>query len=163
MKAGELLQIHLDECDLHSRVLEQALVEAASWLPFTAESVESVTTGQLRVLDQVAYRFTKLQDTMGRQVLPQILDLAQEPIPPEATFAEKLNWLEKMGALRSAEEWKELRVARNAIAHEYPDEPDLRAGALNRFLADAKRLNTLYESVRKYVSEHFPGVAAACE
>ena len=31
--------------------------------------------------------------------------------------------------IQSAEQWRELRIARNAIAHEYPDAPDLKVAA----------------------------------
>ena len=61
-----------------------------------------------------------------------------------------------MGALPSADEWKKLRVARNAIAHEYPDDRDLRASAINRFFNGVKQLNELHKYVGKYVLEHFP-------
>ena len=113
---------------------------------------------QLRVLDQAAYRFTKLQDSMGQKVLPAILDLAQEPISSEATFAEKLNWLERMGVLPSAEAWKKLRVAGNAIAHEYPDDPEMRASTINQFLDGAAQLNALCVFVGGYLLKHFPNV-----
>ncbi len=146
------------ECRLHTGVLAEALEEARTWLPFSAETVQHLTKEQLRILDQIAYRFTKLQDTMGQKVLPTILELAQEPIAPDATFAEKLNWLERMGALPSAEEWKKLRVARNAIAHEYPDDRDLRASAINRFFAGAIQLNALHKFVSRYLLEHFPSL-----
>lgn len=91
---------------LACRVLAEALEEARKWLPFSAETVQHITKEQLRILDQIAYRFTKLQDTMSQKVLPTILELAQDSIAPDATFAEKLNWLERMGALPSAEELK---------------------------------------------------------
>ncbi|QXP83606.1 hypothetical protein [Methylococcus sp. Mc7] len=100
--------------------------EARHWLPFAPDSIDHVGKEQTRVLDQVAYRFAELQDTMGQKVLPAVLELAQEPISADATFAVKLNWLERIGALPSADEWKKLRAARNAIAHEYPDDPELR-------------------------------------
>jgi len=158
-----LMHIYLDECSLHVRVLVEALDEAQKWLPFSASAVQNMTKEQLRVLDQMAYRFTKLQDTMGQKILPAILDLAQEPIVPDATFAEKLNWLERMGALPSAEEWKKLRVARNAIAHEYPDDHELRASAINCFFDGAMQLNALYEFVRAYLLEHFPSVGNSSE
>jgi hypothetical protein len=158
-----LMHIYLGECSLHVEVLADALAEAHKWLPFTAGTVQHITKEQLRILDQIAYRFTKLQDTMGQKVLPTILDLAQEPIAPDATFAEKLNWLERMGALPSAEEWKKLRVARNAIAHEYPDDRDLRASAINRFFDGAMQLKTLYEFVSRYLLAHFPGVGNSSE
>jgi hypothetical protein len=158
MTPERLMRIYLDECSLHVGVLAEAFAEARKWPLFSADTVQHITKEQLRILDQMAYRFTKLQDTMGQKVLPTILDLAQEPIPPDATFAEKLNWLERMGALPSAEEWKKLRVVRNAIAHEYPDDQELRASAINRFLNGAMQLNALYEFVGRYLLEHFPSL-----
>lgn len=163
MTPERLMRIYLDECNLHVSVLAEALAEARGWLPFSANTVQNITMEQLRVLDQMAYRFTKLQDTMGQKVLPAILDLAHEPIAPDATFAEKLNWLERMGALPSAEEWKKLRVARNAIAHEYPDDNEMRASAINRFFDGAMQLNALYEFVSVYLLEHFPSVGNSSE
>lgn len=163
MTPERLMHLYLDECSLHVKVLTEALEEARPWLPFSAETVQQITKEQLRILDQIAYRFTKLQDTMGQKVLPAILELAQEPIAPDATFTEKLNWLERMGALPSAEEWKKLRVARNAIAHEYPDDRDLRSSAINRFFNGALQLNALYEFVSRYLLEHFPSVGNQSE
>jgi hypothetical protein len=156
----QLMHIYLNECSLHAEILAEALKEAGAWLPLNAETMERLTKEQLRILDQLAYRFTKLQDTMGQKVLPAILELAQEPIASDATFAEKLNWLERMGALPSADEWKKLRVARNAIAHEYPDDRELRASAVNRFFNGVNQLNELYKYVSKYVLEHFPTLDA---
>ena len=160
MTPERLMRLYLNECRLHVSVLAEAMAEARKWLPFNADSVQHITKEQLRVLDQVAYRFTKLQDTMGQKVLPTILELAQEPIASDASFAEKLNWLERMGALPSAEQWKKLRTARNAIAHEYPDAPALQAGAINRFLDGATQLNALYEFVGQYLLAHFPNVVS---
>jgi hypothetical protein len=68
-----------------------------------------------------------------------------------------------MWALPSAEEWKKLRVARNAIAHEYPEDHDLRASAINRFFDGAMQVNALYQFVSRYLLEHFPSVGNSCE
>lgn len=158
MTPEQRMRIYLGECDQHAAVLAEGLAELQPWLPLTASAVQTLSKVQLRVLDQVSYRFTKLQDSMGQKVLPAILDLAQEPIAPDATFAEKLNWLERIGALPAAEEWKHLRIARNALAHEYPDDPELRASAANRFLDGAMRLNALYTGVGGYLRAHFPNL-----
>jgi len=154
----QLVRIYLRECSQHAEVLSEALDEARRWLPFTPDSIDHVGKAQTRVLDQVAYRFAKLQDTMGQKVLPAVLELAQEPISPDATFAVKLNWLERIGALPSADEWKKLRAARNAIAHEYPDDPELRASAINWFLDGAIRLCALFDFVFRYLQDRFPGI-----
>jgi hypothetical protein len=69
------MRIYLDECRLHAGVLAEAIEEVRIWLPFSAETVQHLTKEQLRILDQIAYRFTKLKDTMGQKVLPTILEL----------------------------------------------------------------------------------------
>ncbi|GAA3535883.1 hypothetical protein [Zobellella aerophila] len=56
---------------------------------------------------------------MGAKLLPGILELTKEQ-GALATFIDKLNRLEKIGALSSAEQWLELREMRNQFAHDYP-------------------------------------------
>ena len=92
---------------------------------------------------------------MGEKVLPLILVLAQEPIAANSTFVEKLNRLERIGAIPSTEEWKKLRVARNAIVQEYPDDPELRISAINRFMEGASQIRELYQTVHDYINVHF--------
>ncbi len=90
--------------------------------------------------------------------MPMILELAQETVPENATFVEKLNRLERIGAIPSAEEWKKFRVVRNALAHEYPEDPELRVSAINRFLEGVAILSSLYRFVKEYIAAHFPAV-----
>ena len=153
MTPEQSMKIHLVECSLHADVLEDALDDAEKSLILSVDA--PLGKESLRILDQIAYRFAKLQDSMGAKVLPMILELAQEPISSYATFSEKLNSLERIGAIPSAEEWKNLRAARNAVAHEYPDDPELRIGAIKRFLTGARQLSGMYRFVSRYVSDHF--------
>lgn len=145
--------MYLVECTLHAKVLDEGLADTSEWAPLSSDT--PIEKEMLRILDQIAYRFAKLQDTMGEKVLPLILELAQEPVPPNTTFAEKLNRLERIGAIPSADEWKKLRVVRNALAHDYPDDPELRISAINHFLQGTENLSSLYRFVREYVADHF--------
>ncbi len=147
---------YLAECEIHAEVLKYSLLDSQKCLPFSIK-VE-IDKDALRILDQIAYRFAKLQDSMGEKVSPLILVLAQEPVAANATFVEKLNRLERIGAIPSAEGWKKLRVSRNAIAHEYPDDPEMRISAINRFMAGASQMSVLHQSVQKYINMHFPGI-----
>jgi uncharacterized protein with HEPN domain len=65
------------------------------------------------------------------------------------------NCLERINAIPSTEAWKKLRVARNAIAHEYPDDPELRISAINRFMEGASQMRELYQTVHDYINAHF--------
>ena len=156
MTPEQSMRIYLAECMLHAEVLDEGLVDAKPWMPLSSGT--PIEKEMLRTLDQITYRFAKLQDSMGEKILPLILELAQEPVPANATFAEKLNRLERIGAIPSAEEWKKLRVVRNALAHEYPDDPELRVSAINRFLEGAGTMSALYRFARKYAAAHFPKV-----
>ncbi|MHB9019204.1 MAG: hypothetical protein ACYC3O_13670 [Burkholderiales bacterium] len=158
MTPEQSMRIYLTECAVHAEVLEEGLHDASYAMPMSADRLADKAL--LRILDQIAYRFTKLQDSMGEKILPLILVLAQEPILSSATFAEKLNRLERLGAIPSVEEWKKLRVARNAITHEYPDDPEMRLIAIKRFLDGAANLSLLYRSVTEYIMTHFPGLSA---
>ena len=142
------LQEAVDACTWHAEILHEDLAEHGDYR-YDAQSVEHLDRGKLRLLDQMAYRFTKLQDTIGQQALPGILEHAEEPLPPETPFAQKLQQLERLGVIPSAETWRELRETRNAIAHEYPDQPEIRAAVLNRFLQDVARLLALWAQVER--------------
>lgn len=159
MKPEQSMRAYLAECALHTNVLEGALIDIKRWMPLSADMLYDKEL--LRVLDQVAFRFTRLQDSMGEKVLPLILELAQEPIRDHATFAEKLGYLERIGAIASAQEWKKLRAARNAVAHEYPDDPELRMSAINHFLSGALELTSTYHFVARYITTHFPELSFA--
>lgn len=158
MTPVQMMRIHLVECALHAEVLAEGLDDVRKRMPLSVDDLADKVL--LRILDQIAYRFSKLQDTMGEKILPLILELAQEPISSSATFVEKLNRLERLGAIPSVEEWKKLRTARNAIAHEYPDDPELRLSAIKRFLDGATKLSMLFRFVAQFIAAQFPESAA---
>ncbi|CAK0747944.1 H393 [Gammaproteobacteria bacterium] len=145
----------LDECRLHADILSTALAEIDNTI-FNEENILCISTMQRRLLDQIAYRYAKLQDTMGEKLLPGILDLIQEPLPEKATFIEKLWRLERLGVIESAKLWKELRELRNQIAHEYHEQPEIKAAVLNRFLQGVHQLVGLWQQIQIYANSHLP-------
>jgi hypothetical protein len=130
--AGLKLRAALAECALHADVL----VEARGHLPakFEPQDVPTLDAERRRVLDQIAFRFMKLQDSLGEKVLPAALSLTLDPLPDGVPFVQKLHRLERLGAVPSAEGWRLLREVRNGLAHDYPDHPALQAAAWNRLL-----------------------------
>lgn len=65
-----------------------------------------------------------------------------------------LNKLEKIGFLDSAKEWITLRKIRNEISHQYDDEPQEAAQAINAILSQKKALKAIYANVKsKYERE----------
>ena len=134
------------ECALHAAILREDLAEHGA-VRYDAQRVNALSRSQLRLLDQMAYRFGKLQSTLGERIMPLLLELAEEPLPPETPFAQKLQRLERLGLIPLAEDWRMLRQARNAIAHEYPEEPEIKAALLNQFVASVGQLLAFWEHI----------------
>lgn len=68
---------------------------------------------------------------MGTRLFTSVLDLLQEPGDLDV-FIDKLNRLEKLGAIRSASSWQQFREMRNQFAHDYPDDLEIQVGLLNK-------------------------------
>ena len=68
---------------------------------------------------------------------------------------DKLNRLEKLGYLRSAEAWGNARSIRNKFAHDYPDDPEKNAALLNLGMDIARDLvDALIRIENKLRHEH---------
>lgn len=80
-------------------------------------------------LDAFVSRFGRLQDTVGDKLLPQYLDAVGEATGPAI---DNLNRMEKLGLIDSAELWMTLRDLRNQMIHEYIEDADTLANALNK-------------------------------
>lgn len=142
-------------CELHARTLASALDDLP--VAWSAAEVGAVTDQARRTLDQVAYRFMKLQDSLGEKVLPGHLALALDPLPPDVPFARKLQRLEPLGAVPSAEGWRLLREVRNGLAHEYPEPPELQAASWTRLLAGARELLAVWAAAKVVIQRLVAG------
>jgi len=76
MTPEQSMRIYLAERSLHAEILDEGLVDAKTWAPLPPGAL--IEKQMLRILDQIAYRFAKLQDSMGERILPMILELVQE-------------------------------------------------------------------------------------
>ncbi|WP_137890781.1 hypothetical protein [Ramlibacter sp. 2FC] len=129
------LQPALEECAMHRQRLHQAWLEASGFAALKEDAAAApLGDDQVRTLDQLVFRFGRLQDAMGTRLLPALLQLTQEWRDDEP-FLDKLNRAEKLGMLPSAEQWQLLREMRNQTAHEYPSQPELVRANLRRLVA----------------------------
>lgn len=140
-------------CERHAERLEWAMKEMDSRLPFTAESIGRLTDMELAILDQFSTRFSKLQDMMGAKLFSDVLELTKEPGDLDA-FVDKLNRLEKIGAIPSANGWLVLREMRNSFSHEYPDDPAIQAALLNKAFVLADKLIAILKGVKIFAGQY---------
>lgn len=67
-------------------------------------------------LDAFVARFGRLQDTLANGLLPRLLEAFLEPA---GSVLDNLNRAERLGWIRSASDWAQLRSLRNSMVHEY--------------------------------------------
>ncbi len=130
-----LQQIH-DLCQGHAEALHDALQDMAT-RELTLAEYSHLSKEDRRLLDQFAYRYTRLQDDMGARLMPAVLK-ALAAMSAIDRFAR----LEQLGWLSSADTWNELRQIRNQFTHDYPD------GTAERF----ERLGAAVEASRQLLS-----------
>ena len=140
-------------CDRHADRLDWAMSELQNHFPLSADRLDNLSDIEIAVLDQFSTRFAKLQDAIGAKLFPAILELTKEQGEFKA-FVDKLNQLEKIGAIRSAEDWLLLREVRNAFAHDYPDDLELQASVLNQSYLLAKDLLRTFEDAKVFIAPY---------
>lgn len=146
------LQPAIKECRLHQRRLDYACEQLGETFPLSAASWQGLDDETVAGLDQLLFRYNKLQDAMGQRLFPAILALGGE-WHDEETFIDKLNRLERLGAIPSAEQWNALRQIRNRMTHEYPDAPEQNAANINRVAASIPELKAALAQAEAYAEE----------
>lgn len=128
-----------------ARLFQSAAIDAA-W-------VEALKTDDERsdIVESFVSRFARLQDNIGDKLLPKLAALEAEP-PTSAI--DRYNNAERRGFIRSAADWLTMRALRNRLVHEYLDQADEFAEALN--LAD-RFANDLIDAYEK-IKDHATGV-----
>ncbi len=121
-------------CKIHRERMIFALGKIKMHFPLNREKYLRLQPEELSFLDQLIFRFSKLQDSMGGRLFPAVLESLGEEIK-EMPFIDRLIRLEEMNVIPDADEWLVLRETRNLVTHEYP------------FIADEfiEGLNLLYK------------------
>ncbi len=123
---------NLKESYKHLKRLNIAFKELENSYKFTIDkdSFESIleSNQNLAYSDQIIYRFSKLQDTMGAKLFKSVLLYQGENI--NKPFLDILNQLERIDIV-NVDDWFEIRDLRNEIAHDYNDSDNVAINILN--------------------------------
>lgn len=141
-------------CELHFQRMLFAKNRTRKIFPLNTDSYKALTDEQISFTDQLIYRFSKLQDTMGNKLFPLILEGLQEDIENVA-FIDILSKIERLGIIDDSKKWLILRETRNIVTHEYPFQLDLLIEGLNQLQEQLEVLSKIWEDTEGYVRQRF--------
>lgn len=153
--ARKTIESAIQENDMHLKRLERAKGLLEPLFPLEVEQFESLSEEQIEHIDQFIYRFTKLQDSMGRRLLPALytwLENDDRPVP----FLDMLNRLEQLGILEDVSRWQFYRNLRNNLAHDYPESIEQTVQTLNILFREIDALESLYQRLRQSWMSRMP-------
>jgi hypothetical protein len=122
-------------------------------MPLSVKRYNSLDEAYISTIDQMIFRFSKLQDTMGDKIFPSILELNGEKVKV-MTFIDRLNRLEELELLYK-DEWMGLRKDRNEIAHEYSFNKDEVVDSINLIFNRVDDILKIYLDIYLYCIEKF--------
>ena len=147
------LKNKLDEtlaiCDLHNKRMMFAWENIKQYFPLTENNFSKISPFELALFDQLIYRFSKLQDSMGTRLFKQLLEALEEDIAG-LPFIDILFKMEKLNIINNAKDWIALRQTRNTVSHEYPFFKEIQIEELNLLPNDVLKLNGIWIKLEEY-------------
>ncbi len=121
VKKESNLEKYIKIANIHAARLTEALANSQKILPVAHDKIQTLTYAEWTSLEAIFGRFSKLQDLIGRKIFPAILTITGD-LPNLIALIDRLNLLEKIDFLPSAQWWQDLKTLRNEITHEYYEE-----------------------------------------
>jgi hypothetical protein len=151
-QAHALCQGHLDALHDALNDMQQRALSSSEY--------EHLSKADRRLLDQFAYRYTRLQDDMGARLMPAILRALGEDVAAMPAL-DRFSRLEQLGWLPSADNWNVLRQIRNQFSHDYPDSANERFERLQAAIGAAQQLIAVMAQIESKIRLRFTGAAIA--
>jgi hypothetical protein len=143
-----------------SRIIVGSLQRSLAWLdpraPLDAASVAAFSEHDRDLSDALLKRFENLVNVLQDQVFRLIADREMARDPGRMSRRDVLDYMEKIGAVASADMIHDAVLLRNRLSHVYPDDPAMQAGQINRVHAAARTAIAAVESVERWAARLTP-------
>jgi len=154
MEKRDRLQEAVLLCSIHAERMRFAWEKIKTHFPLDKEKYTRLQPEELSFIDQLIFRFSKLQDSMGGKLFPAMLENLGEDIEG-LPFIDKLAKLEELNIIPSADEWILLRETRNIVTHEYPFLTEEVIQGLNLLNNHYQLIMKIWERVESYIKTRF--------
>ncbi|MGM0534486.1 MAG: hypothetical protein ACQER5_00295 [Pseudomonadota bacterium] len=115
-------------------------------LPMESARVSELDDDAIDRVDLFLSRFGKLQDFMASKLFRALARASLEDTDQDVSLLDTLNRMEKFGVLQTVDDWLEVRLLRNAFAHEYLRDSQAIAENINQA---ARRYDLLPQTLQR--------------
>lgn len=122
-------------------------------MPLGAESYLTLAETTIEHVDQLLYRFAKLQDTMSLNLLPALLAALQEETAGMSAL-DIIKRSEALGIIQSADDWVDMRILRTGMNNDRENDSAEMAVMLNRVNENTEKLSAMLHGIIKYAVKH---------
>lgn len=119
------------------------LMPIKAWAALTPSNHESLAAFRVR--------FSEFQEQLGKTMRAVAIEEEQRYEP----FTAVLLYMEKLGVIDSAQRWKEIRELRNAINHEYEENPERLSAFFSELTAAASSLFSWHDGLSRFCRENY--------
>jgi len=131
----------------YSNAQVEALLPINDW--------QALQPDQHETLAAFRVRFSEFQEHMGKTMKA----LAVEEEKPSEPFTSVLLYMEKLGCIDSVDRWKHIRELRNAVNHEYEDNPAVLHEFFDQMIQAAPELLHWHDQLIGFCKATYPQIA----
>jgi len=140
----------LQACQQRVEKLAWSLSKNVDQFPVTIQSVAAWNEVQEESIDAFILRYSQCVTIIQEQLFKGIAYLEQEDISDKSN-RDKTFLMEKLGAIRSAEEFGTAAMLRNKFAHHYPEVTQARIERLNLLPSEAEHVIDTFKTIQTYL------------
>lgn len=145
-----MLQVSWQSCCQRVEKLKYSLTKNQKLFPLTAEALQFITDEQEESIDALVLRYSQCVTMIQEQIFKGIAYLEHEDISDKSN-RDKALLMEKLGAIRSAENFGTAAMLRNKFAHHYPEVTKARIDRLNLLPTEALQVVETFSEIEKYL------------
>lgn len=146
-----LLESSLSSCRERIGSLKYSIAKTSGLFPMELDNLERLTEEQKESIDAMILRYSQCVSMIQDQLFRGVLLAEQEELEGRSNRDKSL-LMEKLGAIKSANDFGAAAVLRNKFAHHYPKESGEQLEKLNTLPDESEFVVEVFESISSYVN-----------
>ncbi len=149
---NELLQKSFSACMVRVENLLYSTRKTSDLFPLNLAALSGISETEKESLDAFVFRYSQCVAMMQDQIFKGIALAEQEDLSDKSN-RDKTLLMEKLGAIKSADEFGIAAVLRNKFAHHYPTESQDQLEKLNLLYQEAQLIVNVFDRLVSYAAQ----------